>query len=83
MENLHQAGIRFGQPTQFTHPHLLKQNELTIGLQPNEFADRRRKLMEKITKHCVDTKKPLRNIVSSIHFEQTHTFVFFVPVSIN
>lgn len=67
MESLHQSGIRFGQPTQFTHPHLLESNELTIGLLPSEFAERREKLMEKIAKHCVDTKKPQRNIVKFTH----------------
>lgn len=64
MESLHQPGVRFGQTTQFTHPHLLESNELTIGLLPTEFAERREKLMEKIAKHCVDTKKPQRNIVN-------------------
>lgn len=63
LERLHHDGHQFGQPTQFTHPHLLKPNELTIGLLPDEFAERRQKLMDKIAEHCVDTKKPKRNIV--------------------
>lgn len=63
LEGLHQNGIRFGQPTQFTHPHLLKRNELTIGLLPSEFADRRARLMEKIAEHCVHHNKSNRNIV--------------------
>lgn len=65
MEKLYQSGVQFGQPTQFSHPHLLKPNELTIGLLPTEFAERREKLMEQITKHCVDTKRPQRNMVKS------------------
>lgn len=65
LESLHRHGIRFGQPTQFSHPHLLKPNELAIGLLPSEFADRRNKLMEKIKEHCVKYSKPSRNIVIS------------------
>lgn len=66
MESLHQSGVQFGQPTQFTHPHLLKPNELTIGLLPTEFSERREKLMEKVTKYCVDTKRPQRQMVLMI-----------------
>lgn len=64
LESLHQAGVRFGQPTQFSHPHILKQNELAIGVLPSEFADRRRNLMEKIKEHCLSNGKPNRNIVT-------------------
>ncbi|XP_065226899.1 xaa-Pro aminopeptidase 3-like [Planococcus citri] len=36
----------FGQPTSHTHPHLLKNRELLPGMEPEEFADRRRNLMQ-------------------------------------
>ena len=65
LESLHRDGVRFGQPTQFSHPHMLKTNELTIGLLPSEFADRRNRLMEKIKEHCIKYGKPSRNIVIS------------------
>lgn len=60
---LHEHGVRFGQPTQFTHSHLLKANELAIGLEPSEFANRRANLMSKIEEHCVKHNKPKRNLV--------------------
>lgn len=63
LESLHRDGVRFGQPTHFSHPHLLKPNELAIGLLPSEFSDRRNKLMEKIKEHCVKYSKPSRQIV--------------------
>lgn len=64
LENLHKNGIRFGQPTHLTHSHLLKPNELAIGLKPSEFADRRYRLMEKIQQQCITRGQPNRNIVS-------------------
>lgn len=63
LENLHNNGTRFGQPTSITHPHLLKANELAIGVTPNEFADRRYRLMEKIQQQCIARGQPNRNIV--------------------
>lgn len=65
LESLHRDGVRFGQPTQFSHPHLLKTNELAIGQLPSEFADRRNRMIEKIKEHCVKNNKPSRNIVIS------------------
>ncbi|EGF97535.1 X-Pro aminopeptidase [Melampsora larici-populina 98AG31] len=38
----------FGQPLPFTHPHLLKSDETTIGITAREYADRRKKLMDKL-----------------------------------
>ncbi|XP_031627158.1 xaa-Pro aminopeptidase 3-like [Contarinia nasturtii] len=63
LESLHRDGVRFGQPTQFSHPHLINANELAIGLLPSEFSKRRHKLMEKIKEHCIKHNKPSRNIV--------------------
>lgn len=40
----------FGQPTPYTHPHLLKQGEVLPGLKTDEFKTRRSKLLEKISK---------------------------------
>ncbi|GAA6031071.1 hypothetical protein JCM8097_003990 [Rhodosporidiobolus ruineniae] len=36
----------YGQPLPSTHPHLLAPGELTIGIQANEYEQRRRKLVE-------------------------------------
>lgn len=68
LERLHGAGVRFGQPTQFTHPHLLKPNQLAIGILPSEFAERRQKFMEKIQEHCFQHHKPKHSIVSNFNF---------------
>ncbi|KAJ8681468.1 hypothetical protein QAD02_017255 [Eretmocerus hayati] len=49
--NAHKATSQtFGQPTTSTHPHLLKDGEITPGVQRNEFKSRRNRLMEKICK---------------------------------
>lgn len=80
LEGLHQSGVQFGQPTQFTHPHLLQPNELTIGLLPTEFAERRERLMERIAKHCVDFKRPQRNMVNST-YPQANSVKFHLIVS--
>lgn len=36
----------YGQPLPFSHPHLLKEGELSIGIQASEYEDRRRRLMD-------------------------------------
>ncbi|KAH9824941.1 X-Pro aminopeptidase [Melampsora americana] len=38
----------FGQPLPFTHPHLLKSDEITIGITLSEYAERRKKLMDSL-----------------------------------
>ncbi|XP_056379699.1 xaa-Pro aminopeptidase 3 isoform X2 [Hyla sarda] len=43
-----------GQPSPFTHSHLLKQGEVTPGLTQTEYALRRHKLMFKIQKESED-----------------------------
>lgn len=77
LENLHRSGVRFGQPTQFSHPHLLRQNELAIGVLPNEFAERRQGFMEKIKAHCIQHGKSNRNIVSIDRYRLTDIFQGF------
>lgn len=78
LDSLHRAGVRFGQPTQFTHPHMLKPNELAIGLLPNEFAERRHQFMEKIKAHCLERQKPNHNIVilTDFHTKLQNSFSF-------
>ncbi|MBW0518517.1 hypothetical protein O181_058232 [Austropuccinia psidii MF-1] len=38
----------FGQPLPTTHPHLLKPHQLTIGIDKDEYAQRRKKLMDRL-----------------------------------
>ncbi|CAF0881803.1 unnamed protein product [Didymodactylos carnosus] len=46
------------QPTYFTHPHLLKQNELTSGITKQEYIDRREKL-QNIISHYLRTQSQM------------------------
>ena len=41
---------KYGQPTSFTHPHLLKNEEINKGIQKSEFKNRRENLIEKLLK---------------------------------
>ncbi|GAA5823640.1 hypothetical protein JCM11251_000706 [Rhodosporidiobolus azoricus] len=43
----------YGQPLPSTHPHLLAPGELTIGISAEEYADRRRRLMEGLEDNAV------------------------------
>lgn len=63
LENLHKNGTAFGQPTPFTHPHLLKPHELVAGVSLDEFKTRRHQLVELIRKHCRSARRPQHNIV--------------------
>ncbi|XP_075226557.1 xaa-Pro aminopeptidase 3 isoform X2 [Lycorma delicatula] len=38
----------YGQPTPYTHPHLMKEGELIPGIELNEFKERRNRLMHKV-----------------------------------
>lgn len=38
--------LGYGQPLPFSHPHLLRGGELTIGIQAGEYEERRRRLMD-------------------------------------
>lgn len=62
-ESLQKNGTAFGQPTPFTHPHLLKPHELVAGVTLDEFKRRRQQLMESIRKHCISAHRPQRNTV--------------------
>lgn len=39
---------QFGQPLALTHPHLVRQRELTPGITAEEYEDRRRRLMDSL-----------------------------------
>ncbi|KIY50511.1 hypothetical protein FISHEDRAFT_64719 [Fistulina hepatica ATCC 64428] len=38
----------FGQPLAYSHPHLVKRNELTPGIPREDYMDRRRRLMDRL-----------------------------------
>lgn len=42
----------YGQPTASTHPHLLREGEVTPGIGQGEFADRRRRLVDSVLRLC-------------------------------
>lgn len=63
LENLQKNGTAFGQPTPFTHPHLLKTQELVAGVSLDEFQGRREHLMELIRNHSRSAQRPKHNIV--------------------
>lgn len=46
----------YGQPTSETHPHLLRQGEVTPGIQQSEYQLRRQKLIESIHQLCSASK---------------------------
>ena len=41
---------KYGQPTEWTHPHIIGKNEVNKGIQRSEFASRRQRLVEKLLK---------------------------------
>ena len=41
---------KYGQPTEWTHPHILSKNEVNRGIQRSEFKQRREHLVEKLIK---------------------------------
>ena len=48
-ENVQKA-FKFGQPTEWTHPHIIQKNEINKGILKSEFRARREKLIEKLLK---------------------------------
>ena len=55
----------FGQPTPFTHPYLLKDNEITPHIHKSEFMERRQNLVEAIVAHALEhSEKSSEHIVS-------------------
>lgn len=63
LENLHKDGIKLGQPTFHSHPHILKENELAIGVTVGEFKERRQRLMEAIQEQCNKLIRPKKFMV--------------------
>ena len=45
-----QKPFKFGQPTEWTHPHIIQKNEINKGILKSEFRTRREKLIEKLLK---------------------------------
>ena len=43
-----QRQLKYGQPTEWTHPHIIKKNEINRGILKSEFKNRREKLIEKL-----------------------------------
>ncbi|KAJ6637107.1 Xaa-Pro aminopeptidase 3 [Pseudolycoriella hygida] len=54
---LQRSGETFGQPTPFTHPHLLQKGELIQGITAEEIQGRRNRLMENIQKYDYNLHK--------------------------
>ncbi|KAK7076896.1 Xaa-Pro aminopeptidase 3 [Halocaridina rubra] len=44
------VSVRAGQPTSYTHPHLVQPGEITFGINREEYSERRHKLMERLNK---------------------------------
>lgn len=65
LEKLHRDGIKLGQPTFYSHPHLLKENELAVGVTVGEFEERRQRLMEAIQVQCDQLIRPKKFMVIS------------------
>ncbi|XP_043204679.1 xaa-Pro aminopeptidase 3-like [Amphibalanus amphitrite] len=53
----------YGQPFNCTHPHLMKEGEVTPGLTADEFADRRRRLMELLARQAPQQQPPQHQVV--------------------
>lgn len=51
----------YGQPTYLTHSHLLKEGELTPGILPTEYSDRRHRLAENIQRYAISLDQNLKN----------------------
>lgn len=50
-----------GQPTPWTHPHLLRSNEIAVGITQAEFQQRRRQLMTNIQTYARSLKESLHH----------------------
>ncbi|XP_055681237.1 xaa-Pro aminopeptidase 3 [Lutzomyia longipalpis] len=50
-KNSSEVPIRIGQPTGYTHPHLLKTSEVVVGITKDELKQRRRNLLESIARN--------------------------------
>lgn len=64
LEDLQKSGIKFGQPTPFSHPHLLQPNELVVGVTKDEFVNRRNNFIANLQKLIASkSNKTINNIV--------------------
>ena len=43
-----QSQGKYGQPTEWTHPHIIQKNQINKGIEKYEFKTRREKLIEKL-----------------------------------
>lgn len=50
IEDLQKSGFSFGQPTHFSHPHLVQPHELVAGVTVDEFRIRRQRFVEDLRK---------------------------------
>ncbi|ODQ53899.1 metallopeptidase family M24 [Saitoella complicata NRRL Y-17804] len=69
----------FGQPTAYSHPHLVKANELTRGITPQEYAARRAALADRMVEGsiaiCVGNH--LHYMSGSAHYDFQQNANFF------
>lgn len=74
--------VSYGQPTNATHPHLVKPGELLPGLKLEEFRERREKLVARILTDEYVTKNPENSHVviipsaSVVHMSDKIPYVF-------
>ncbi|KAJ8297916.1 hypothetical protein KUTeg_024447 [Tegillarca granosa] len=54
---------KFGQPAVQTHPHLLREGEVTPGISKEEYSNRRRTLLEKVSKKFTKQKNLNKHIM--------------------
>lgn len=57
-----------GQPTLQTHPHLLKENEITPNLSKNEYQTRRHKFAELISRYAKENRRTIKNHLVKIFY---------------
>ncbi|KAF8334979.1 peptidase M24 [Cantharellus anzutake] len=63
---------RYGQPTAFTHPHLLKPNEITPGISTQEYESRRASLMDGLPDNSV-----VVSVAAGVKFASQNIFYKF------
>ncbi|KAF9424993.1 hypothetical protein BGZ94_007940 [Podila epigama] len=65
------SAVQYGQPTWMTHPHLMKEGELTPGISTAEYELRRALLMESLPKNSI--------VISTSHRTRFMTNNIFYP----
>lgn len=63
----------YGQPTPWTHPHMLTPGEIVPGITLDEIRMRRNNLALNIQKFAVDQSKALKKHLVLITYEQRHS----------